>query len=146
MRLLSFNAADGLHIGAITNGALLISRFSTGSTNRSRGSIKGGQLDDLATLLANCRDQVHHQIKDLILLLPISRPGKFYVLGLIIWIMSLKGRSINSISPAIFMRSSTSLVAANEPIRAPLISQTLDYEAELQLSLEECKNLVKKML
>ena len=40
------------------------------------------------------------------------------------------------------MRSSTSLVAANEPIRAPLISQTLDYEAELAVVIgKECKNL-----
>ena len=45
-------------------------------------AIKGGQLDNLATLLANAGDQVHHQIKDLTLALPIPRPGKILCLGL----------------------------------------------------------------
>jgi 2-keto-4-pentenoate hydratase/2-oxohepta-3-ene-1,7-dioic acid hydratase in catechol pathway len=42
------------------------------------------------------------------------------------------------------MRSATSLVAANQPIIAPAVSETLDYEAELAVIIgKECKNLTE---
>ena len=63
MRLLSFQAADGLHIGAITDaGVVDFSLLDADAPTDLGEAIKGGQLNDLATLLANAGDQVHHQI------------------------------------------------------------------------------------
>ncbi len=143
MRLLSFQAANGLHIGAITDaGVVDFSLLDPDAPTDLGEAIKGGQLDDFARLLASAGDQVHHQIKDLTLTLPISRPGKILCLGLNYMDHVAEGPFDKQLFPAIFMRSSTSLVAANEPIRAPAISQTLDYEAELAVIIgKECKNL-----
>ena len=77
MRLLSFQATNGLHIGAITDGGVVdFSLLDPDAPTDLGEAIKGGQLDNLATLLANAGDQVHHQIKDLNLALPIYRPVK----------------------------------------------------------------------
>jgi len=46
--------------------------------------------------------------------------------------------------PAIFMRGPSSLVAHNQPIIRPLVSDTLDYEAELMAVVgKRCRNVSK---
>jgi acylpyruvate hydrolase len=143
MRLLSFQAKNGLHIGAMTDAGIVdFSLVDPDAPTDLGEAIKAGQLNDLARLLASAGDQVHHQIKDLTLALPISRPGKILCLGLNYMDHVAEGPFDKQSFPAIFMRSFTSLVAANEPIIAPVISQTLDYEAELAVIIgKECKNL-----
>ena len=83
MRLLSFHAANGKHIGAITDaGVVDFSLLDSDAPTDLGEAIKGGQLDDLANLLTNAGNQVHHQIEYLTLALPISRPVKLLCLGL----------------------------------------------------------------
>ena len=62
MRLLSFQAADGLHIGAITDaGVVDFSLLDADAPTDLGEAIKGGQLNDLATLLAKAGEQVDRQ-------------------------------------------------------------------------------------
>ena len=143
MRLISFQAADSLHIGAVNDAGVVDFSLLDPDAPKDLGkAVKGGQLGDLEKLLAGAGDETHHQIEDLTIALPISRPGKILCLGLNYMDHVAEGPFDKQPFPAIFMRSSTSLVAANEPIRAPVISQTLDYEAELAVIIgKECKNL-----
>ncbi len=143
MRLISFQAADSLHIGAVTNAGVVDFSLLDPHAPKDLGkAVKCGQLDDLEKLLAEAGDETHHRIEDLTLALPISRPGKILCLGLNYMDHVDEGPFDKQPFPAIFMRSSTSLVAANEPIRAPVISRSLDYEAELAVIIgKECKNL-----
>ena len=76
MRLL-FQATNGLHIGAITDGGVVDFSLSTMATGEA---IKGGQLDNLATLLQALVIKFITKLS-LTLALPILGPGKFYVLG-----------------------------------------------------------------
>lgn len=63
--------------------------------------------------------------------LPIARPGKIICLGLNYADHALEGGHQIPEYPAIFMRCTTSLLPAEEPIIRPAVSERLDYEAEL---------------
>ena len=65
--------------------------------------------------------------------LPIERPGKCVCLGLN-YVDHIKegGYDVPSY-PALFMRATTSLMAAGEPMVRPSCSEQLDYEAEMMV-------------
>jgi 2-keto-4-pentenoate hydratase/2-oxohepta-3-ene-1,7-dioic acid hydratase in catechol pathway len=62
---------------------------------------------------------------------PLANPGKIICLGLNYADHAKEGGHDKPEYPSFFMRGPTSLVAHNQPIIRPLISDTLDYEAEL---------------
>ena len=84
------------------------------------------------------------QVDTITIGLPVARPGKILCLGLNYMDHVAEGPFDKQPFPAIFMRSATSLVAANQPIIAPAVSETLDYEAELAVIIgKKCKNLTE---
>lgn len=67
-------------------------------------------------------------------LLPcIPHPGKIFCLGVNYVDHAKEGGNTVADYPALFMRSSTSLLAHGAPLRLPAVSDKLDYEAELAL-------------
>ena len=145
MRLVTFEQADGPHIGVVTDrGVVDLSRIDPAAPRDLGAVIKAGQLDQIAALMAKAEQETHHQIGDITIGLPVARPGKILCLGLNYMDHVAEGPFDKQPFPAIFMRSSTSLVAANQPIIAPTVSETLDYEAELAVIIgKECKNLTE---
>lgn len=65
--------------------------------------------------------------------LPVTRPGKVVCLGLNYVDHAKEGGYQVPEYPALFMRSTTSLIAAGAPLIRPLVSEYLDYEAELMV-------------
>jgi 2-keto-4-pentenoate hydratase/2-oxohepta-3-ene-1,7-dioic acid hydratase in catechol pathway len=65
--------------------------------------------------------------------LPITRPGKILCLGLNFAEHAREGGHAVPDYPAMFMRASTSMVAAEAPMILPDASVTFDYEAELMV-------------
>lgn len=63
--------------------------------------------------------------------LPIARPGKIICMGLNFRDHAAEGGFEIPRYPALFLRTATSLVAADEAIARPEFSDKLDYEAEL---------------
>ena len=145
MRLVAFEQADGPHIGVISDrGVVDLSRLDPAAPRDLGTAIKTGQLDQIAALMAKAGDAIHHQIEDITIGLPVAKPGKILCLGLNYMDHIAEGPFDKQPFPAIFMRSATSLVAANQPIIAPAVSETLDYEAELAVIIgKECKNLTE---
>ncbi|MDA0358509.1 MAG: fumarylacetoacetate hydrolase family protein [Proteobacteria bacterium] len=145
MRLVAFEKADGPHIGVITDRGVVDLSLVEPLAPRDLGAvIKAGQLHEIAAIMAGAGDAVHHQMADLKLALPVANPGKILCLGLNYMDHVAEGPFDKQPFPAIFMRSATSLVAANQPIIAPKVSETLDYEAELAVIIgKECKNLTE---
>ena len=145
MRLVAFEQTDGSHIGVITDrGVVDLSRIDPAAPRDLDAVIKAGQLDHLVALLAKAGDETHHQIGDITIGLPVAKPGKILCLGLNYMDHVAEGPFDKQLFPAIFMRSATSLVAANQPIIAPAVSETLDYEAELAVIIgKKCKNLTE---
>ena len=146
MRLVSFKKADGLHIGVITDKGVVDLNLIDPSAPGDLGAVvKEGKIDDIAMLMDQAGDEVHYQIKDLNLALPVPSPGKILCLGLNYMDHVAEGPFEKQPYPAIFMRSATSLLAANKPMVVPSVSETLDYEAELAVVIgKEGKNLNKK--
>ena len=145
MRLVAFEQVDGSHIGVITDrGVVDLSRIDPAAPRDLDAVIKAGQLDQLVALMAKAGDETHHQIGDITIGLPVAKPGKILCLGLNYMDHVAEGPFDKQPFPAIFMRSATSLVAANQPIIAPAVSETLDYEAELAGIIgKKCKNLTE---
>ena len=145
MRLVAFEQTDGSHIGVITDrGVVDLSRIDPAAPRDLDAVIKAGQLDQLVALMAKAGDEAHHQIGDITIGLPVAKPGKILCLGLNYMDHVAEGPFDKQPFPAIFMRSATSLVAANQPIIAPAVSETLDYEAELAVIIgKKCKNLTE---
>ena len=145
MRLVAFEQTDGSHIGVITDrGVVDLSRIDPAAPRDLDAVIKAGQLDQLVALMAKAGDETHHQIGDITIGLPVAKPGKILCLGLNYMDHVAEGPFDKQPFPAIFMRSATSLVAANQPIIAPAASETLDYEAELAVIIgKKCKNLTE---
>ena len=145
MRLVAFEQVDGSHIGVITDrGVVDLSRIDPAAPRDLDAVIKAGQLNRLVALMAKAGDEAHHQIGDITIGLPVTKPGKILCLGLNYMDHVAEGPFDKQPFPAIFMRSATSLVAANQPIIAPAVSETLDYEAELAVIIgKKCKNLTE---
>lgn len=78
------------------------------------------------------------------LALPIPRPGKIVCLGLNYYDHAMEGGHAAPEYPAFFLRTATSLVAANEPVICPRVSERLDYEAELAVIIGKPGRHIRK--
>jgi len=145
MRLVAFERADGPHIGLVTDrGVTDLSALDPAAPRDLGDAIKQQQLDDIKRLATTAGDTVHYQLDDLDIALPIATPGKILCLGLNYMDHVAEGPFDKQPFPAIFVRTLTSLVAANKPIKATPHSVTLDYEAELAVIIgKECKDLTE---
>ena len=145
MRLLAFNEGHRPRIGALNEaGVVNLSRIDAAAPTDLGAVVKAGKLGDIAAILARADGTVHHQIEALNLQLPVAAPGKILCLGLNYMDHIAEGPFEKQPFPAIFMRSPTSLVPANEPILAPLMSNSMDYEAELAVIIgQKCKHLTE---
>jgi len=65
--------------------------------------------------------------------LPVARPGKVVCLGLNYAGHAREGGHEVPTYPGLFMRATTSLIAAGEPMVRPQVSDKFDFEAELML-------------
>jgi len=65
--------------------------------------------------------------------LPVARPGKVICLGLNYAGHAREGGHEVPTYPGLFMRATTSLIAAGEPMVRPQVSDKFDFEAELML-------------
>jgi 2-keto-4-pentenoate hydratase/2-oxohepta-3-ene-1,7-dioic acid hydratase in catechol pathway len=92
-----------------------------------------GDLSALTDAAKRAPASAHRPLKGLRYGLPVATPGKVICLGLNYLEHVKEGSQRDNIPkfPTIFFRGNTSLVAHNEPIIRPKVSETLDYEAEL---------------
>ena len=143
MRLLAFNDGNQPCIGALSDeGVVNLSRVDAAAPTDLGAVVKAGKLADIASILARADGTVHHKLDALDLQLPVATPGKILCLGLNYMDHIAEGPFEKQPFPAIFMRSHTSLVAAQKPILAPHMSNTMDYEAELAVIIgQKCKHL-----
>jgi 2-keto-4-pentenoate hydratase/2-oxohepta-3-ene-1,7-dioic acid hydratase in catechol pathway len=92
-----------------------------------------GDLKNLREFAKNASASARRPLAGLKFRLPVSRPGKIICLGLNYLDHVKEGPNRDNIPkwPTLFMRGLNSVVAHNEPIVRPKISETFDYEAEM---------------
>lgn len=133
MRLITFREGPTHKIGVI-DGDLVIDVSAV--DNRIPSDLSsflggGGQVDDFAAAIKLAKSSDVRPLATIHFDLPLPTPGKIFCLGLNYLEHVKEGPYQVPDYPTIFMRGTTSLVAHNQAIVRPIISDKLDFEAEL---------------
>jgi acylpyruvate hydrolase len=133
MKLLSYQNSSGPRFGILVNGEIIDAAEADSRVPASLDAFiaKGGRSDDLRSLVASAPARVRHPAGTITHALPVVRPGKIFCLGLNYLEHVHEGPYQVPDYPTIFMRGATSLLAHGQPIVRPVISDKLDFEAEL---------------
>jgi acylpyruvate hydrolase len=90
-----------------------------------------GDLSPLKDLARRAPASARRPLKGLKYALPVARPGKIVCLGQN-YLEHVKEQDANVAKfPTVFMRCQTSLLAHGDPMIRPLVTETLDWEAEM---------------
>ena len=134
MRLVNFQAADGARIGFLVGDKVIdLTSVDASAPRDIQTVIAEGSLAQLQALADRAADADMVDYAALNFNIPISAPGKILCLGLNYMEHVNEGIFEKQPFPTVFMRTATSMVAHNEPVIRPAVSETLDYEAELAL-------------
>jgi acylpyruvate hydrolase len=134
MKIAGFETANGVRLGVVVGETVVDlqavdSRIPTDLAQWL--AAHEGDLAPLAALAGRAPAAAHHPLEGLRFALPVARPGKIVCLGLNYLAHAEEGGHARPAFPAVFLRARSSLVAHHRSILRPLVSDTLDYEAEL---------------
>jgi 2-keto-4-pentenoate hydratase/2-oxohepta-3-ene-1,7-dioic acid hydratase in catechol pathway len=134
MRLVTFEENGHERLG-VCEGATVVDVSALGADLPTDllAFIRGGKPaeDAVARAVRTAGAEARRSLENLRLLPPISHPGKIMCLGLNYVDHAAEGGHTKPDYPSFFLRSTTSLVAAGQPMLRPRCSPKLDYEAEL---------------
>lgn len=134
MRLVSYSTSAGSSVGVrVRERVVDISALRPDLPADMAELLAAGPavLRELAECLAGADTSRAPSLAELRLLPVIPKPGKVLCLGLNYIDHAREASLPIPKHPVVFLRATTSLVAANESIAAPLLSDQLDYEGEL---------------
>ncbi len=147
MKIVGFRSDDGRSLGVVEGDQVIDLRAVDPKAPRDLGKwlrSSKGDLKPLADLAKRAPASARRPLQGLHYTLPVAKPGKVVCLGLNYLEHVKEGFQKDNIPkfPTIFMRCNTSLVAHEQPILRPPMTDTLDYEAELVLIVgTRAKNL-----
>ncbi|MFW5834009.1 MAG: fumarylacetoacetate hydrolase family protein [Pseudomonadota bacterium] len=133
MKLVTFERAGANGVGVLLEGGVVpLDAIVADAPADMIGVIEAGDalLDQVRAGLGGATPL---PLAEVALLPPIPRPGKILCLGLNYVEHAKEGGHEVPDYPAIFMRTTSSLVAPGAPVVRPKVSEKLDYEAELTL-------------
>lgn len=134
MRLVSFQAKDGMRIGVISGNQVIdISSIDDNAPRDIQNVIVNDTFAQIQQIADKASGKEMLDFDSLSYNVPISAPGKILCLGLNYLEHVDEGIFEKQPFPTIFMRTASSMIAHNEPLIRPSVSETLDYEAELAL-------------
>jgi acylpyruvate hydrolase len=140
MKLVAFREGPTHKIGMI-DGDLVVDlnavdgRIPADLSSFLRG---GGLVDDLTAIAKFAKGKAALPLANVHYDLPLLTPGKIFCLGLNYLEHVKEGPYQVPDYPTIFMRGASSLVAHNQAIVRPIISDKLDFEAELVVVIGKC--------
>ena len=138
MKILGFQTEGSLRLGVVDGGAVVDIQAADAKAPNDLGEWLrrgNGDLAPLAELAKRAPANARRPLEGLSYALPVAQPGKIICLGLNYLEHVKEGTQRDNIPkfPTIFFRCLTSMVAHQQPIIRPRVSETLDYEAELML-------------
>jgi acylpyruvate hydrolase len=138
MKIVAFKGGEGPRLGVVEGDQVVDLTAVDAKAPTDLGDwlkTDNGDLKPLAELARRAPAGARKPLGGLNYALPVRRPGKIICLGLNYLEHVKEGAQRDNIPkfPTIFMRGLTSLVAHGEAIVRPLVSETLDYEAEMIL-------------
>ncbi|MDA0653756.1 MAG: fumarylacetoacetate hydrolase family protein [Proteobacteria bacterium] len=134
MRFITFKHKDGQKLGVRDGDDLIdLSRVSPDLPTELVDMIRLGPsgLDQVRTAIAKADRSARMALSDITYLPPTTRAGKIICLGLNYADHAAEGGHQKPEYPSFFMRGNSTLVAHEAPILRPVVSEQLDYEAEM---------------
>jgi len=138
MKIVAFDGQGGARLGIVEGDQVVDLQAIDGTVAVDLGEVLkagNGDLKPLANLAKRAPTSARKPLSGITYRLPVERPGKIICLGLNYLEHVKEGAQRDNIPkfPTIFMRGQTSLVPHGAPIVRPLVTETLDYEAEMIL-------------
>ncbi len=136
MKLMMFEEGGPARLGVVEGDSVIdVHACSTSLPATMTALIAGGEnvLAQVAEAISNVPEGARHALADVRPALPIERPGKFVCVGLNYAAHAKEGGHDIPEYPSLFPRWATSLVAANQPVIRPNVSEKFDYEVELTI-------------
>ena len=134
MRLVNFHADDGVRIGVVNGDDVIdLTSVDAGAPRDIQAVIADDAFQAVQSIADKATDADMRKFDSLSFALPVSSPGKILCLGLNYMEHVNEGIFEKQPFPTLFMRAATSMIAHNEPLIRPSVSETLDFEAELAL-------------
>jgi acylpyruvate hydrolase len=131
MQLVTFQAADGPAVGLLTDAGVIDLAQAAPQLPRSMKELLERYGTDLTEAVKTKRDVKPIPLAEAELLPVIPDPGKIICIGRNYAAHAAEGGAKPLDYPDVFLRVASSLVAHNQPIVRPRVSDKLDYEAEL---------------
>lgn len=131
MKLMTFAVDDGTALAAVEGDEAIDLSAAVPGMPRDIGALLAGGAATRDALEGALRLGARLPLSSLTPALPVLRPGKIVCLGLNYIDHAKEGGYEVPDYPALFLRTTTSLLAAGAPIVRPRCSEKLDYEAEL---------------
>ena len=134
MRLVNFHADDGVRIGVVNGDDVIdLTSVDAAAPRDIQAVIADYAFQAVQSIADKATDADMRKFDSLSFALPVSSPGKILCLGLNYMEHVNEGIFEKQPFPTVFMRTATSMIAHNEPLIRPSVSETLDFEAELAL-------------
>ena len=134
MKIVGFRTNEGLRLGVVEGEEVIDLQAVDASAPADLGEWLrrgNGDLAPLKSLAARAPAGARRPLKGLKYALPVAQPGKIICLGQN-YLEHVKEQAANVAKfPTVFMRCQTSLLPHGEPMIRPLVTETLDWEAEM---------------
>src|ERR1700731_2253787 len=134
MKIVGFQTNEGLRLGVIEGEEVIDLQAVDKNAPNDLGEWlrrDNGDLSPLKDLARRPPASARRPLKGLKYALPVARPGKIICLGQN-YLEHVKEQAANVAKfPKIFMRCQTSLLPHGAPMIRPLVTETLDWEAEM---------------
>jgi acylpyruvate hydrolase len=136
MKIVAFKAQDGVHLGVVEGDQVIDLQAADPKAPTDLGQWlrqSNGDLSPIADLAKRAPASARRPLNGITYAPPVGSPGKIVCLGLNYLEHVKEGFRDVPKFPTIFMRCNTSLVAHEQPMLRPHMTDSLDYEAELVL-------------
>jgi 2-keto-4-pentenoate hydratase/2-oxohepta-3-ene-1,7-dioic acid hydratase in catechol pathway len=134
MKIVGFQTNEGLRLGVVEGEEVIDLQAVDKNAPADLGEWlrrDNGDLSPLKDLARRAPASARRPLKGLKYALPVARPGKIVCLGQN-YLEHVKEQDANVAKfPTVFMRCQTSLLAHGAPMIRPLVTETLDWEAEM---------------
>jgi acylpyruvate hydrolase len=143
MRLVTYETGGQARVGAVIGDEVVeLYHVAPELPSSLKSLIASGVPADLADRVSSAPASARRPLAAVKLMQPIPDPGKVLCVGLNYYDHAEELGQSAPDYPSLFMRATTSLIAAGEPLIVPRVSDELDYEAELVIVIgKTCRDV-----
>ncbi|TGP39834.1 FAA hydrolase family protein [bacterium M00.F.Ca.ET.228.01.1.1] len=145
MKLVTFRSGDDTRLGVLDGEHVVDLNKADASVPPSlRAALKAGVDLHAAAQRAIASGEHRAPYASLDLAPVVPEPGKIVCLGHNFYDHAKEGGNLKPVYPLIFFRGASSLIAHEDPVIRPRVSEKLDYEAELMIVIGKRARHVKR--